>query len=656
MPGDDTTSKTTKRPFVEAFAEAISDGVWCQEWRSSPIQIPMVLIVPMPSMFRPAPMGPIPPNLFGPKVPAKQCKRLHSAARHDMGETGQHTSDENNVSRNAYRWIRRAGVAWKVPLDVYHYECDDGLVLDIHYIHPKNILKYLIEHHPVVIFGTGDKHKAKQSLRAFWQGYSQYHSTHEVFSLQEPFDQLIPIALHGGEGRGKRRSQTTVFSLESVLGITGHSSVCTGCCPNQSWDAPYGEDDGYQHPFLPLLRHNMKGHSFLQHFPLFILPGTLWKNYKSLTKTLVTFLAGELKTLFHDGLQAAGATYRIVVVGSKGDLKWVGKIANLTRGYENQGRVQDLLSCHQCMAGSEQLPAEDFSTSPCWEPTVHSERPWSDSNLPCLMAIPFDQEKPELLYRNDVFHTLRLGIYRDFSASCIFLFMKWGYFGCGNMPEKLEAAHGHFTLYLRTVGKTAALRSFTLALFNYQNAGSYVWSNTKGSDTMLLCEWLVVAARAFLVEETDRIKRQALSVVCDAGQLSLEWFDLIYKHGMFLPRCCAATLYEKGQAFLNGYAWLANFAMGCSMCLFGVKPKCHFQKHTLLEIYWQLQQGCLYVMSPVVWDCSQNEDLMGRVCKLGRKVDTRVITQRVLEFYLIKAAVLLRRHERVHKDLDCKFR
>ena len=272
------------------------------------------------------------------------------------------------------------------------------------------------------------------------------------------------------------------------------------------------------------------------------------------------------------------------------------------------------------------------------------------------MAIPFDQEKPELLYRNDVFHTLRLGIYRDFSASCIFLFMKWGYFGCGNMPEKLEAAHGHFTLYLRTVGKTAALRSFTLALFNYQNAGSYVWSNTKGSDTMLLCEWLVVAARGFLVEETDRIKRQALSVVCDAGQLSLEWFDLIYKHGMFLPRCCAATLYEKGQAFLNGYAWLANFAMGCSMCLFGVKPKCHFQKHTLLEIYWQLQQGCLYVMSPVVWDCSQNEDLMGRVCKLGRKVDTRVITQRVLEFYLIKAAVLLRRHERVHKDLDCKFR
>lgn len=39
MPGDGATSKATKRPFVEAFAEAISDGVWCQEWVSSPIKV-----------------------------------------------------------------------------------------------------------------------------------------------------------------------------------------------------------------------------------------------------------------------------------------------------------------------------------------------------------------------------------------------------------------------------------------------------------------------------------------------------------------------------------------------------------------------------------------------------------------------------------------
>ena len=153
--------------------------------------------------------------------------------------------------------------------------------------------------------------------------------------------------------------------------------------------------------------------------------------------------------------------------GAKGVLKWVSKIACLTRGFENAGRVQAAHSCHLCLGGSDEYPVEDISTSPCWEPTVHMQRPWSDSELPCLAGITYDQDRPESLYKIDTFHTLRIGLYRDCSASCIFLFMKWQYFGTEAMPKQLEVAHGHFILYLRSVGKTTALRSFTLALFNY---------------------------------------------------------------------------------------------------------------------------------------------------------------------------------------------
>ena len=100
----------------------------------------------------------------------------------------------------------------------------------------------------------------------------------------------------------------------------------------------------------------------------------------------------------------------------------------------------------------------------------------------------------------------------------------------------------------------------------------------------------------------------------------------------------SSHFYETDQAFLNGYAWLAHFCVQQQLCVFGVKTKAHFQKHALLEIYF----------------CSQNEDLIGLICKLGRTVDGRFIAEKVLEVYLIKAAVLLRRHERVHKDLDAK--
>ena len=166
----------------------------------------------------------------------------------------------------------------------------------------------------------------------------------------------------------------------------------------------------------------MKSHSYLRHFPLFVVPGTRWKNYKQLTKELITFLAGEMKDLFHRGI----VTDRVVVTGSKRNLRWISKIACLTRGYENKGRVRAVHCCHQCLAGTSDCPAEDFSTDPCWLESIHLERPWSDQELPCLHEVPFDSDRPEWIYKNDVFHNLRLGVYRVFSASCIFLWARWG--------------------------------------------------------------------------------------------------------------------------------------------------------------------------------------------------------------------------------------
>ena len=248
------------------------------------------------------------------------CHRLQTAARHDIGETGRPTSRNFNVARNAYRLVKRAAIAWKVPLNVFNYTCDDGSILDIHYLHPKHLLSYFLENHPVLLFGTPDRDKAQQSLLAWWKGFAQYHPTHAAFSLGEPLDRLLPIALHGDEGRGKRRSQTTVFSIESVIGIKGHSSNCDDCHPVGLWNAPYGED-GYQHPFVHCLRHNMKGHSFLQHFPLFLLPGTMANNYKRLTCELITFLAGILSPAVWDCSQNEDLIGRMCRLGRKIDTR-----------------------------------------------------------------------------------------------------------------------------------------------------------------------------------------------------------------------------------------------------------------------------------------------------------------------------------------------
>jgi len=267
--------------------------------------------------------------------------------------------------------------------------------------------------------------------------------------------------------------------------------------------------------------------------------------------------------LFHDGFAVNGNHYRVVVVGSKGDLKWVSKIASLTRGFENKGKVRDAACCHQCLAGSSQDRAfEDISQHPVWEATLHVERPYSPNRLPCLHQIPFDSTRPELIYRHDSFHNLRLGLYRDFAASTIFLWVRWGYFGqSGQLPDKLIAAHGHFSLWATTTSHTPALRSFSTQLFNYKNASSYVWANTKGSDTTLLCKWIDTACAGFIHEETDPQRREVLSVILPASRLATDWFNLLYTHGALLSRMCGANLYERGQGFLQGYSWLASYLL-----------------------------------------------------------------------------------------------
>jgi hypothetical protein len=107
-----------------------------------------------------------------------------------------------------------------------------------------------------------------------------------------------------------------------------------------------------------------------------------------LTLELITFLSGQFETLFHDDFVAHGNHYRVVVVGSKGDLTWVSKKASLTQGFQNKGKARDAACCHQRLAGSSQdLALKDISQHPVWEATPHAERPYSPNrHLACTKS------------------------------------------------------------------------------------------------------------------------------------------------------------------------------------------------------------------------------------------------------------------------------
>ena len=85
---------------------------------------------------------------------------------------------------------------------------------------------------------------------------------------------------------------------------------------------------------------NTKGHSFLQHFPLFVLPGPVTEAFPTLVPALLEEISEQLRVLFFDGItspRAAGRTFNVACIGHKGDLKWFTIVGCLAHSYERRG-------------------------------------------------------------------------------------------------------------------------------------------------------------------------------------------------------------------------------------------------------------------------------------------------------------------------------
>ena len=170
--------------------------------------------------------------------------------------------------------------------------------------------------------------------------------------------------------------------------------------------------------------------------------------------------------------------------------------------------------------------------------------------------------------------------------------------------------------------------------------------NIKGSDVTLVLKFLSVATMGFLNGEPSLTpeQRRVLSTISSSTRLAVRFFDILYDHGIWLDRPCGANLYEVGTAFCTGYVLLADYAFQACECLYSLKPKIHFHKHVLIDLKTQIDDGCDAILSPVSFDCQQNEDYIGRLCKLSRQVHSSTLMTRTIEFYLVKVAILSKRH------------
>ena len=489
-------------------------------------------------------------------------------------------------------------------------------------------------------------------LDSFWAAYQQTHPTHSIYDSEIglPTSYTVPLAIHGDEGRGKRRTGTLCVSLEAILGVkvggrpTKKRKRYTCCC-----DPPVRHANQFNQRVRKLpthvqakvagMRTNTKGNCFLQRWPLFIIPGIVYKTHPGLVMEIHDFIGKKLRALWHEGFSGPhGRSYFGALVGLKGDLKWHTWIGKLNRSYEHKGTVNHLPCCHECLGGTQGVPWEDCTSQPVWENGMFTVRPWAlpPAQPPPLLQIPFDQQAPERFYRKDPFHIGKLGALRDLVGSILFWLIENKYFGhAGQLPEKLMRAFAVFKLYCITEGHQPALRSFSKALFMYKSRASFPWANTKGSDTVLLVQWLLVQLTACKADPLKPEDVAMLDLMHRTATASMEYYDQLYAHGLFLPRTCAINLYLHGSRYINGFNLLAGQCLG-KQNIFPIKPKLHMWKHTLVEIRQSLESGAEWLLSPLCFNNEGNEDSIGRLSRLSRRLDSRNVGERVLMCFLVK--------------------
>eukprot|EP00438_Fugacium_kawagutii_P017945 Skav204910 [mRNA] locus=scaffold2145:72845:74551:- [translate_table: standard] len=560
-----------------------------------------------------------------------------------------------NAQRNAWRTFKKHSIGWKIPLSEFVYDTGEGERLCIPFISPKAYFSFLLNNcADLLVGGCMSMEERCIQLQSFWAAYKQQHSNHAVYHCFDSADlaYTVPFLLHGDEGRGKRRTGTMVVMLEAVMGLPSPSKKrkhC-GCNPPPAQKHKYKRDVASLGPgsFQMAVRKmvtNTKHHSFLQRFPLIVIPGVVYKAYPGIVEAFHQMLGLQLRDLFYAGVSGPGGrVYTGALIGLKADMKWHTRIGCLSRSYEHQGRIQDLPCCRFCMGGSPGKAWEDVSENPSWLDTTFTTRPWTVD--PPLLPVPFDSQAPEAFYRIDPFHTGKVGILRDMVGSSIFWMIRHDYYGArGDIPSKLASAFGAFKLFCSAQSCTAALRSFTKMLFSYKTAKSFPWTNTKGSDTVLLLRFVVLQAAAFINDPLRQADLVTLREIHQTASNGLAFYDALYNHGLFLDRDCALSVYVAGNKFIAGYCRLAHSCLHRPdpLNLFGIKPKLHMMRHMLLQIQGPLLDGAETVISPLAWNTEQNEDCIGRLSRLSRRLDSRNLCSKILMCYLVKAQCLYNR-------------
>ncbi|CAE7223047.1 unnamed protein product [Symbiodinium sp. CCMP2592] len=614
-------------------------------------------------------------------VPATAMARVAEAATKDglrglaVAETAAFNS--TNAERAAHRLFARWGLRLGVKITDLLLS-DGSRNLKVPILKPSSWIQCLLEKYPSALFGGCSLEMGPSKCLTFWKGLYQSQRTLEVYRNFKPqeLQHVLPILLYGDEGTGSKKQPIAIGSFETVFGLEDqetrrktkrarfsdciHScgdSVGLGhCCElpahwprHQELPADFrlSEDDLSE---LKNQMHATTGHSYLSRYLNYMIPTALLDLGPWVLDGVQKAVAQDLRSLFYEGLLVNGQRFYVAVVGLKGDQKWHVRVGQFYRSYLHLGDVNSHEICPDCLAGNPAYPFEETSENPRWVKTFGTdELPWTEPGV--FEELPFDSTFPSFKYKRDLLHSFKLGLGRDIAGGTIMLLCR--FFETLDHPgdskgviSRLERAHARFAMYASAAKKTPHVRKFTKDFLHHKTNKSFAFTASKGSDTILLLEWLHLECQLAIQKHADHRRVDLLKAAVQVCKASCSIFWIVYNHGLWLPRLCMSKLRDTILRVVRGYGYLARGCYQESFAAYRCKSTLHSIHHFAVELDLALLMKADCYPSPLLFDCSQSEDFVGRNARVARATHGKTTALRGLQRHLVKSRSMLRKHFR----------
>lgn len=169
------------------------------------------------------------------------------------------------------------------------------------------------------------------------------------------------------------------------------------------------------------------------------------------------------------------------------------------------------------------------------------------------------------------------------------------------------------------------MRSFSSAFFNAKSWSCYPWINCKGSDTSLLLAWVHTKTAGFINDPLRQDHLLVLRRMNLAAENARIFTRISYSHGLWLHKCARKT-FGAMHRFIQHYnacAFLSMHHFGYTG--FAMKSKFHMVCHSKLEILELIERDDVErVANLQLYGCEGNEDMVGKLSRLSRKVSARL--------------------------------